>query len=208
MTRSPSFLRRLEYQELAKLTIDGTILDIGGSKKSGYHELLKGSHTITTANIDASYGTDLLFDAEEVWPISDASYAGVLFVNVLEHLYRYEHALTEAKRVLQPGGTVAGVVPFLLNVHSGPRDYFRYTRFALERMLTDAGFKEVQVRELGTGAFSVIYQTLLSFVRWSWLASLLIPLFAGLDRVADTMKPHSALSKGFMPLGYYFEAKA
>ena len=43
-----SFFRREEYKALAQLSIDGKILDVGGSKKSGYHELIKGNHTIIT----------------------------------------------------------------------------------------------------------------------------------------------------------------
>ena len=81
-----SFLRREEYKALARLSIDGRILDVGGSKKSGYHELIKGDHVITTGNINESYGTDLVFDAQQRWPVEDGSFDAVLFVNVLEHL--------------------------------------------------------------------------------------------------------------------------
>ena len=192
---------------LATLSIDGAILDIGGSKKSGYHELIQGTHEITTGNIDASYGTDIIFDAQKTWPFTDASFAGVLFVNVLEHLYDYRTALSESVRVLQKGGTMAGVVPFMFNVHGSPADHYRYTRFTLERMFTDAGYTEVTVKELGTGAFSVIYHCLLGFVRWNWLADLLIPIFGGLDRLISSIKPGNRMSEKYMPLGYYFEAK-
>lgn len=205
--KTKSFLRREEYKMLATLSIDGPILDIGGSKKSGYHELIKGTHTITTGNIDASYGTDLIFDAQDAWPFPDGSYAGVLFVNVLEHLYDYRTALTESARVLKKGGTLAGVVPFMFNVHGSPADHFRYTRFTIERMLADAGYEHIEVKELGTGAFSVIYHCLLGFVRWNWLADMLIPLFGGIDRLISAIKPNNRMSQAYMPLGYYFVAK-
>lgn len=205
--KTKSFLRREEYKMLATLSIDGPILDIGGSKKSGYHELLKGDHTITTANIDESYGTDVIFDAQNTWPFPDALFSGVLFVNVLEHLYDYRAAVNESFRVLHTGGTIAGVVPFMFNVHGSPADHFRYTRFTLERMLADAGYLDVQVKELGTGAFSVIYHCLLGFVRWNWLADVLIPLFGGADRLISSIKPGNRMSGTYMPLGYYFEAK-
>lgn len=205
--KTKSFLRLEEYKHLARLSIDGHILDVGGSKKSGYHELIGGTHTITTGNIDASYGTDLIFNAEERWPMNDDSFDGVLFVNLLEHLYRYDVALDEAARVLKQGGVVAGVVPFMFNVHGSPNDYFRYTKSALVRMFGDRGFTDIKIEELGTGAFSVIYHALLGFVRWYWLAGILIPIFRTKDRFLSWMKPHNHMSAEYFPLGYYFEAR-
>ena len=204
--RTKSFLRREEYKMLSQLSIDGTILDVGGSQKSGYHELIKGNHIITTGNINESYGIDVVFDAEKSWPFPDTSFDGVLLVNLLEHLYRYDIALDEAYRVLKVGGTVVGVVPFMFNVHGSPSDYFRYTKSMLLNTLGDRGFKNVRVTELGTGAFSVIYHCLLGFVRWNWLATPLIALFGGIDRLILRLKPDNKMSAKEMPLGYYFEA--
>lgn len=208
MTRkTKSFFRREEYKALAKVRIDGKILDVGGSKKSGYHELIQGEHSFTVGNIDDSYGIDVIFDAQKEWPFPDKTFDGVLLVNLLEHLYEYKKTLLEAHRVLVSGGVVIGVVPFMFNVHGSPNDYFRYTRSALEQILKESGFEEVQVQELGTGAFSVVYHCLLGFVRWNWLASVLIPIFAGMDRLVATLKPDNKMSAKQMPLGYYFEAK-
>lgn len=204
--KTKSFLRREEYKALAELSIDGGILDVGGSKKSGYHELIKGNHTITTGNIDDSYGIDIVFDAQNPWPFPDTSFDGVLLVNILEHLYHYDVALDEAYRVLKPGGTVAGVVPFMFNVHASPNDYFRYTKSTLLKVFGDRGFRGVRVTELGTGAFSVIYHALLGFIRWNWLATPLIALFGGIDHLILILKPDNKMSAKEMPLGYYFEA--
>lgn len=205
--KTKSFFRREEYKALSQLSIDGKILDVGGSKKSGYHELIKGKHEILTGNIDESYGTDLIFDAQEAWPFEDDSFDGVLLVNLIEHLYHHEVALAEACRVLKPGGTLAGVVPFMFNVHASPHDYFRYTKAALTNRLADAGFTDIEVRELGTGAFSVIYHCLIGFVRFDWMATPLIAFSRGLDKLMWRIKPHNKMSSEYMPLGYYFEAK-
>ncbi|MFA5745051.1 MAG: class I SAM-dependent methyltransferase [Candidatus Paceibacterota bacterium] len=202
-----SFLRREEYKMLAQLSIDGAILDVGGSKKSGYHELIKGKHTITTGNINEDYGIDVVFDAQESWPFEDSSFDGVLLINVLEHLYRYDIAIEEAYRVLKEGGVIAGVVPFVFNVHGSPNDYFRYTKSALLKMFGDRGFKDVRIVELGTGAFSVIYHCLLGFVRFDWLATPLIAFFGGIDKLILRLKPNNKMSAKEMPLGYYFEAE-
>src|SRR5688572_1035938 len=115
-----SLLRRAEYARLGKLSLEGKILDVGGSVSSGYQELIGGTHTFVTANIDAASGADIVFDAEEAWPVEEGSYDAVLFINLLEHLYRYEVAVREAHKALRPGGQVIGVVPFMYNVHGSP----------------------------------------------------------------------------------------
>jgi SAM-dependent methyltransferase len=204
--KTKSFLRKEEYKKLAELSIDGKILDVGGSKTSGYHELIKGEHAFTVGNIDESYGLDIVFDAQEAWPFPDGSYDAVLFINLLEHLYKYDKAIDESFRVLTNGGRVIGVVPFMFNVHGSPFDHFRYTRSTLERLLTDRGFTDVQVAELGTGAFSVVYHTLLGFVRFQWMAAPLMAIARGLDGFLLTLKPDNRMSAVHMPLGYYFEA--
>jgi SAM-dependent methyltransferase len=205
--RTKSLLRREEYRALSVLSINGSILDVGGSKKSGYHELIKGTHTITTGNIDASYGADVIFDAEKRWDFADSSFEGVLLVNLLEHLYHYQNAVSEAHRVLKQGGTLAGVVPFMFNVHGSPNDHFRYTRSTLERMFQDAGFTQIKITELGTGAFSVIYHCLIGLVRFDWLATPLIALATFFDHLIARLKPNNKLSAKEMPLGYYFEVR-
>ncbi len=205
--KTKSFLRREEYKALAQVRIDGKILDVGGSKKSGYHELIQGEHSFTVGNIDESYGIDIVFDAQKTWPFPNESFEGVLLINILEHLYDYKEALLESHRTLVKGGIVVAVVPFMFNVHGSPNDYFRYTRTTLEKVFGDAGFESVQVKELGTGAFSVIYHCLLGFIRWNWLASLLIPLFAGLDRLIAILKPDNKMSVTQMPLGYFIRAQ-
>lgn len=200
--KTKSLLRKLEYKALAELTIDGAVLDVGGSTKSGYHELLKGNHTITTANIDTSYGAEVVFDAQKPWPIEDAAYDAVLFINVLEHLYDYQTPITEAHRVLRPGGRVVSATPFLFRVHGSPDDYFRYSKSALMRMYTDVGFSTVTITELGTGAFSVVYHLIMSIVPWTWLAAILMNICMGIDGLLERIKPKNGMSRESMPLGY------
>jgi SAM-dependent methyltransferase len=202
-----SFLRLEEYKMLSRLAIDGLVLDVGGSKKSGYHELIKGKNHIITANIDPSYGIDIQFNAEDIWPFPDNHFDGVLLVNILEHLYHYQKAINESFRVLKKGGVVAGVVPFMFNVHGSPSDYFRYTKYALERLFQEAGFTDIKIIELGTGACAVMYHLIIGMVRWMWMSRLLIYFFSKVDAFLLIIKKDNKLSAKFMPLGYYFEIK-
>ena len=202
-----SFLRQEQYQELKKLNIDGEILDVGGSKYSGYLELIGGNHQVVVGNINPDYGIDVKFDAENPWPFDSDRFSGVLFINLLEHLFGYQFAISEAYRVLHVGGRVVGVVPFMFPVHGSPNDYFRFTASALERILKNSGFHSVKVKALGSGAFSVAYHTFIGFVRWNWLVPPLIGLCRLGDRILLKLKKDHKMSSQFMTLGYYFEAE-
>jgi len=201
-----SFLRQEQYRALQNLEVNGEILDVGGSHRSGYLELIKGNHTVLVGNIDDSYEIDVNFDAEKPWPFADGRFDCVLFINLLEHLFDYAHALSEAHRVLRKGGKIVCVIPFMFPVHGSPSDYFRFTRFALEKILQNTGFQNITITELGTGAFSVVYHALIGLVRWNWLVAPLIGLCRLGDRFLLFLKKDNKMSAKFMPLGYYFEA--
>lgn len=207
MSKPKSLLRFYQFKCISDLEIDGRILDVGGSKKSGYANIIKGNHSIVVGNIDASYDIDVLMDAEKIFPFEDETFDAVLMINVLEHLYDYKNAVSESFRILKPGGRLIGSVPFLINVHGSPSDYFRYTRFALERILLEPGFSSKKVVELGTGAWSVIFHLLFGFYKNKYLARIAEFIFTNLDKFFNWAKPGNLASSRYMPLGYYFEAK-
>ena len=96
-----SIIREAEYELLKNIKINGKILDIGGSKKSGYQELIKGNNQILTVNINKEHGCDLVFDIEKKFPIESEKFNSVICLNVLEHIYNYENVISEASRVLK-----------------------------------------------------------------------------------------------------------
>lgn len=89
---------------------------------------------------------------------ADAAEA-VLCMEVLEHLWEPRLLLAEAARVLAPGGQLFLTVPQGWGEHMEPVDYFRYTRFSLERLLREAGFSDIVIRPLG-GYFVYLGQRL------------------------------------------------
>ena len=82
-----SLLRKLQYEELSKIKIDGKVLDIGGDRRSGYHELIQGNHQISVVNINKDCEVDLNFNIEQAFPLGDESYGAILCLNVLEHIF-------------------------------------------------------------------------------------------------------------------------
>ena len=151
-----SLFRKEIYREFKKHQLGGNILDVGGNKDANYQKLFGGENKFTSINISGD--CDYKVDVEKIrWPFKDEQFDFVLMINILEHLYNYNFALKEAKRVLKNGGLIICVVPFFLNLHASPNDYFRFTRQSLNKILEDAQFSNISIQEVGRGFFAVHY---------------------------------------------------
>jgi SAM-dependent methyltransferase len=144
-------LRRQEHKALSEIVLEGSVLDLGGSRKSKYQSLFRGEHTITTVNFDEGAKPEILHDLETPLPTENDSYDNVLLINVLEHIYNYKQLVTESFRVLKSGGQVVVAVPFMFPEHPSPSDFHRFTKEALKKVFTDAHFSEIEIKPLGTG---------------------------------------------------------
>jgi SAM-dependent methyltransferase len=196
----------MSYEALRSLTIDGEILDLGGSRKSGYHELIGGTHTFRVVNIDSEYGYDLKFDIEKPFPLDSNAFDGVLLVNALEHVFDYRTTLSESWRVLKSGGPVVIVVPFLMPVHPCPHDYWRYTGEALQKILDQAHFKEVSVTAIGRGPFTAAAHMRFNVYKIGLLRTLTYFIAGLLDWIVMKIKKDSYGPTAY-PLGYVAVAK-
>ena len=195
--------RRLTHKALARITLVGEVIDLGGVTTAEYHRLFKGTHHITTANL-ARAEADIVVDLEKVpYPLDSAHYDAALLINTLEHIYAHRAVIAEAHRILKNGGLLVIAVPFLHAVHPAPRDYFRYTDDALKTLLGDAGFTGITIEPLGYGAISTAHALLFRFLPTplnylvEWVSIGVDMLLAGLSRLFN--KKYSAAE---YPLGY------
>jgi SAM-dependent methyltransferase len=81
-------------------------------------------------------------------PVIDRSYDHVICTQVLEHVPDPQKVIHEFWRVLKPNGTLWLSTPLFYEEHMPPHDFFRYTQFGLQRMLTNAGFEVKQIEWL------------------------------------------------------------
>lgn len=98
-------------------------------------------------NIEADLNREL--------PIENCVADTIICFSVLEHLYSPKVMLSEAKRILSPGGYMLLQVPWQWWIHEAPHDYFRYTPYGLTSLLTDAGFEIINIEPQG-GFFTTI----------------------------------------------------
>lgn len=206
MAKRTHSIFRLRYHEKFKsITLDGKVLDVGGTKNGHYQSLFRGGAAFTVMNISDTYGYDIKADAEQPFPIPDASYDHVLCLNVLELLYDYELTLRECFRVLKPGCTLICVNPFLVQVHHNPNDYFRFTDRAMKRIFEEAGFTVKELEPMACGAFAVACHHT-SWLLPGFLRDIYRVIAVGMDSfLINLSKKYAELSKNY-PIGYFLIA--
>ncbi|MDB6040801.1 MAG: pimB 3, partial [Verrucomicrobiales bacterium] len=131
----------------------GTFLDIGCGRMP-YKSLLLAAPARVKAYIGLDVAcsphaaADIYFDGERI-PLRDAAIDSAMATEVLEHCSEPGQILREVCRVLKPGGFFFFTVPFLWPLHEVPHDFYRYTPFALKRLLAVSGFDNIIIRQHG-----------------------------------------------------------
>ncbi|HEX8206181.1 MAG TPA: methyltransferase domain-containing protein [Solirubrobacteraceae bacterium] len=174
--RTPRYEPEPELRELLLGHAAGaSVLDLGCGAANGYAPQV-AERASAYVGVDVSERAVALarergLDARVVedaarLPFADASFDVVVCVEVLEHLFRPDHAAAEARRVLRPGGRLVASTPNVaywrlrlwslrgtwhphgdeLALEEPWRDpHIRFfTPATLERMLRSAGFRDVE----------------------------------------------------------------
>ena len=126
-------------------------------------------------------------------PFRDATFDACLNVVTLEHVREPARVVAEMARTLIPGGRLLLIAPHEWEEHQQPHDYYRYTRYGLEYLLTQAGLAEISISPVG-GFFRLLARRLLNALQFfpgpfMFLAAiflvppaLVLPLFEPLDQ--------------------------
>lgn len=146
----------LERLNQAIPSFSGTLLDVGcGQMPYRDHILAQNPSIKRYIGLDFATGKyaermqpDLTWDGSAI-PLPDGAVDCAMATEVLEHCPEPLPVLAEIRRVLTPGGFLFFTTPFLWPIHDAPHDHYRYTPYALQRLLTEAGFEDVRIEALG-----------------------------------------------------------
>jgi SAM-dependent methyltransferase len=193
-------------EQVRRFTLSGMVVDVGGGRYPSYMDCFLRRIPFERISVDRVTHADTLsrlIDIErDPLPFADGTADNVLLFNILEHVFEYGHVLREVRRILKLNGVVYGFVPFLINYHPDPHDFFRYTHESLRRLFGNAGFEVVELASVGDGPFSVAYNTFTSIAApLSFFLAVLYPVAYALDRFYGAFR--SSVRERF-PLGYFF----
>jgi len=167
------FLRR----EFSAIKPNEQVLTIGAAGE--VNDLLAGyaqeqNFSVTSFDIDQKYQPDLLGDIC-TFDFGDRKYDCVVLSEVLEHVHSPHLAIRNIHGLLKHGGRLVLTVPFIFPIHERPHDYFRYTRYGLEFLLSE--FKDVNIRERNSWAEAINVLALRLVVDRNRASRLVAPLF-------------------------------
>lgn len=119
-------------------------------------------------------------------PLADGSVDTILSTQTVEHVFDVREYFSECRRLLGPRGRLVMTAPMHWRQHEIPFDYWRFTRFAIERLMQETGFSPSEITPCG-GAYSVLGQAWLDHLNESrrcapWLARLVSRAALALDR--------------------------
>jgi SAM-dependent methyltransferase len=78
-------------------------------------------------------------------PFASAVFDTVLSTEVLEHVPEPSQLMSEAYRVLRPGGYLLLTTPQTWGLHHVPHDFYRFTPFGLRYLAEKSGFNVIRV---------------------------------------------------------------
>ncbi|MDR1504531.1 MAG: methyltransferase domain-containing protein [Prevotella sp.] len=154
----------------------GELLDVGCGQMPYREYILQNSSVekYTGLDIETAIEYNKNIKPDYTWngitmPFENNSYDTILATEVLEHCPDPNKVLQEIHRVLRKDSCIFLTIPFLWPLHETPHDEYRYTPFALNRLLKDAGFNNIKIYA-GGGWHASLAQMLGLWVRRSGLS--------------------------------------
>ncbi len=111
---------------------DKLTLEIGSRGEPSYTKFFPNHVGVDVAG---GAGVDVVASVYKL-PFKNDSFDLALCLSVLEHLEEPLKAVSEIRRVVKNGGKIIVSVPFLFPIHDAPGDYWRFTKFGLQKMFS------------------------------------------------------------------------
>jgi len=142
-----------KYDVFLKLYAKGKLLDLGCGNVPlyiAYKELVSSNVCVDWENTwHKNAYLDFNCDLSKPLPFANGEFDTIILSDVLEHIAEPEQLWQEMARILAPGGKIIMNVPFYYWLHEQPNDYYRYTKFALNRFVKNSELSLVHLSPIG-----------------------------------------------------------
>ena len=199
-----SILRNLQIQAFKNFKLNGICLEFGANHKLNRNFLKESSKEYKTfySNIDKKNKKFLFLDLEKKIN-HKIKYDNIIIFNVLEHLRDIDQPLNNIYSMLKKNGKIYGSTPFLYRIHGAPKDYNRYTKDLIKKELEKKNFKNIKIKELGTGPFLASFSLLRGYIKFLPIFyHFLITLMILLDKILLFFIKNDPIK--IYPIGYVF----
>ncbi len=201
-----TLVRALMNKKCEEISLtDKSVLDLGsGAAPGSYHEFFKHpAKEVLTADMKSGDNNHKSLDFEkDPLPFESGTFDAVLSFNLFEHIFNHAQLVKETHRVIKKDGELIGFVPFMVNFHPDPQDFFRYTESALKKVFESAGFENVKIDIIGGGPFFVNYNNIVLSVP-KLFRIIILPFYLFMDWLFLKLRPNA---RRRYPLGYFFIA--
>ena len=202
-----SILRTLQIEEFESEKLTGNCIEFGANAKI-YRNFLKADHNLyksTFSNLNSENKDIIKIDLEKKL-LHKKKYDNVIIFNVLEHVSDINIALKNTNLLLKENGKLFGSTPFIYRIHGAPKDYSRYTKDFIKKSLKKSNYKDIKVKELGTGPFLASFSLLRGIFKFiPLLNQFFLSLVIFFDKILSLFMKTDP--KIIYPIGYVFSAK-
>ena len=123
----------------------------------------------------------------------------------MEHLSDLDIPMKNIRNLLKKGGRILGSTPFIYRVHGAPKDYNRYTKEYLKKILEEKKFRQIEIYELGIGPFLASFSLLRGYFKFIPIVyQILLFLAIIIDKILNILVKTNL--KTIYPIGYIFSA--
>ncbi len=157
-----------DLKEVIDKFATGDLLDIGCGNKpyKSFFENKLNSYTGCDIIQSDRNEVDIICPATEI-PLPDNVKDTVFSTQVIEHVADHRKLLSEAFRILKPGGSIIVSGPMAWEHHEEPYDFFRFTKYGFEWIFSEAGFVDIEIKGNG-GKWAMVGQLTLNSMRSSF----------------------------------------
>ena len=189
-----------------KFSFKGDCIEFGANEKLNRNFLKYNSrkYKTTYSNIVNKKNNFLILNLEKKIK-HKKKYDNVVIFNVLEHLADLDIPLKNLYQLLKKSGRILGSTPFIYRIHGAPKDYSRYTKEYLKKILKEKKFKRIEIYELGIGPFLASFSLLRGYLKFiPILYQILLFLAVISDKILNIFMKTNP--KTIYPIGYVFSA--